>query len=111
MDPTPNVPPDPYELKPDSQTTQPSRSITKRLIVPILLMSGPALLLVLTVISYGIINLLTQTSTGVSDPNATSPALASTNIILFLLGALSLLAGVPCFILGLILLIKRNSKK
>lgn len=111
MDPTPNVPPDPYELKPDAQTTQPSRSVTKRLIIPILLMSGPAMLLILTIVAYGIVNLLAQTSTGVSDPNATSPALASTNIILFILGVLSILAGLPCFVLGLILLIKRNAKK
>lgn len=100
--------------------------------LPIFLMVAPALLLILTFFIYAVVNFIFSGVT--AEPIATSdmsisegasiaeganteaelfgePSLVSTisNIVLFLVGAISVLAFVPCLVFGIILLNKRRN--
>lgn len=100
--------------------------------LPIFLIIGPALGLVLSIILYAVINFTITSSTG-STPDAMSPSLSDgasiaqgsssdtelygdssifrtvSNVVLFLLGSVSMLAFVPCLIFGIIILNKSRS--
>jgi hypothetical protein len=101
--------------------------------LPIFLIIGPALGLILSIILYAIINFILAGSAPVSD-NSSSQSLSDgasiaqgvdsqelygsdstsmfrtiSNILLFLLGAGSMLAFVPCLVFGIIILNKRRN--
>lgn len=98
--------------------------------LPIFLIIGPALGLVLSIILYAVINFIITSSTG-STPDAMSPSLSDgasvasggdtelygdssifrtvSNVVLFLLGSVSVLAFLPCLIFGIIILNKRRN--
>ena len=100
--------------------------------LPIFLIIGPALGLILSIILYAIINFILAGSAPVSDTS--SPSLSDgasiaqgvdgqelngsdntsifrtiSNVVLFLLGAGSMLAFVPCLVFGIIILNKRRN--
>lgn len=100
--------------------------------LPIFLIIGPALGLILSIILYAIVNFILAGSAPVSD--TPSPSLSDgasiaqgvdgqelygndnasmfrtiSNIVLFLLGAGSMLAFVPCLVFGIIILNKRRN--
>lgn len=101
--------------------------------LPIFLIIGPALGLILSIILYAIINFILAGSAPVSDTSS-SPSLSDgasiaqgvdgqelygsdntsmfrtiSNVFLFLLGAGSMLAFVPCLVFGIIILNKRRN--
>lgn len=100
--------------------------------LPIFLMIGPALGLVLSIILYAIINFVITSST-VSTPDTVNPSLSDgasvaqgsgsdtelygdssifrtvSNVVLFLLGSVSVLAFLPCLVVGIIILNKRRN--
>lgn len=110
-----------------------SKSQKRSLKLPIFLIIGPALGLILSIILYAIINFIVASSTPdvSSSPNISEGASIAqgadeqdlygsddgsmfrtiANILLFLLGAGSMLAFVPCLVVGIIMLNKRRSSQ
>ena len=96
--------------------------------LPIFLIVAPALSLILSIILYAIINFIVASSipepapsisegAGISQGvDASSDLYGETpifqtiaNIVLFLLGSISVLAFVPCLVIGIIILNRRRS--
>lgn len=107
---------------PASSDTAPSQAPTpkKGVMGPLLLMFAPGILLVATIALYAVINLIstpadTPAPSG-GDPeqlfgNEDTPFRTVLNVITFMSGAVSILASLPCFIGGLIWLIRRKTTK
>jgi ABC-type sugar transport system permease subunit len=89
----------------------------KSMKLPLFLIIGPSLGVVGAIILYAIINFVVS-SFAAGDVNATQGGdlfgdngifKTIANVLLFLLGALSILSFFPCLIIGIILLSKRRS--
>lgn len=114
MSPTPHESHTP-EVSPLSPTTPAVPAPKKSLLWPVLLMIAPGLLLIATILMYAVINFI---ATATADSAAAdgqlfaqpTPMHSFVNIVLFLLGSLAILGLVPCFIIGLVLLIQRMKK-
>lgn len=80
--------------------------IDKQLIMPIGLMVGPAIGIALTIFLYAVVAFVFSSF-------ETSPGIVHQflNGILFVLGLCSVTSLVPCFIIGLVLLVTRLTKK
>lgn len=87
------------------------RSKTHRIVTPLILMIVPSMIIIVTVFTYALLHLLFSESAPYSDDVSiySGSLMKMANIILFGIGVLSVLACIPCFILGLVLLIQRNS--
>lgn len=81
--------------------------------LPIFLIIGPALGIVLSTVLYAIVNFISVgfLPDGTSSQSFSGGAgvfITISNILLFLLGAVSVLALVPCLIIGIIVLNRRR---
>lgn len=97
-----------------TQATPPKK---KGVLLPILLMIAPGLLIIASILLYAVANFFIGTAqptvpadSSLFGEEAPNPARAIINIFLFLMGAVAVLGVIPCFVLGLILLIKRLQK-
>lgn len=83
------------------------RSNKLKLIWGIACLTGPTLLIILTVIAYAIVSFITSSTV---DYTYASPGAVSVivNIILFLVGAFATMAWLPGIIAGIILLVMRK---
>lgn len=110
-----------------------SKSQKRSLKLPIFLIIGPALGLILSIILYAVINFIVASSTldVSSSPSISEGASIAqgadeqdlyssddgsmfrtiSNVLLFLLGAGSMLAFVPCLVIGIIMLNKRRNSQ
>jgi uncharacterized membrane protein len=84
--------------------------------LPIFLIIGPALGIVLSTLLYAIINFvsmgfLPEGSSSESIFGGAGIFVTVSNVFLFLLGAVSVLALVPCLIIGIIILNKHSDNK
>lgn len=110
-----------FDTQASPDTTPPQAPAPKKGIAgPLILMFAPGILLIVTIALYAIINLIsapadTPASSGGDAAalfeNETSPLQATFNSLLFVSGAVSILASLPCFIGGLIWLIRRKTTK
>lgn len=118
----PNVPqpsqppanPDAFGMQPPittPQTAQPeplqpeqpaSRSRRKR--VGLLLIIGPTALIIISIAVYAIINFITSGASESSMFGDQSGFAVFLNVLLFLIGGVSVLAWLPCLIIGIVLL-------
>lgn len=74
--------------------------------LPIFLIIGPILGVITSVVLYAIINFISASSSG-----ASSTFITTSNLLLTLLGSVSMLAFLPCLIFGIIILNKRRSAR
>lgn len=100
--------------QPAVPTTRPKK---KGILLPILLMIAPGLLIVASIVLYAVANFImgtaqpaAPTDSSLFGEEAPNPARAITNTLLFLMGTISVLSVLPCFIIGLVLLIQRLQK-
>jgi len=70
----------------------------------ILLIVGPFLLLVITLVGYGIATFVLTAGGG----QGTLMAAQIVNMVLGLIGIVSLIGIVPCFIIGLVMILKKQ---
>lgn len=95
----------------------------RSLVLPIFLIIGPSLAVVLAIIVYVVVNFLINSSAPVPDTsqgandsdlfgNSGGSAFSTIgNVVLYLIGAGSILAFVPCLVIGIIMLSKRLAAK
>lgn len=118
----PDQPAQPYQnsatqtgpvLQPRSAPTQ-NQAPTKKPSVAkaLLIMFTPGIVLVASILIYAVVNFVlgaTSNPAGGSElfNSEPSPAMSIINILLFLAGAVSVLAVVPCLIIGIVLLTRR----
>ncbi len=95
----------------------PATTKKKSLVLPIILMVWPGVALVLSIFLYAIFNFATAASTPSTDDaadlfgdTAESPLRTLVNVSMYLVGAASILFGLPSFIAGVVILIKRLKK-
>lgn len=113
---TPAVAQPESNLQPIDPLAPPSKK--KGVLLPILLMVTPFLLIIVSIILYGITNLLlgseqpatTPSENGLFGEEAPNPARSILNALLFIMGTISVIGLIPCFIIGLVLLIQRLKK-
>jgi hypothetical protein len=92
-----------------------SKSKQASLKLPILLIVGPGLTIVVTLILYAVVNFVltsfSSTTGDVAGPAVDDQSVFTTivNVLLFILGAGSFAALIPCLIIGLIMLNKRRN--
>lgn len=77
------------------------------LALPLILLIGPAALLVMTFIVYAVVNFITTANDG------GGMAVVSTivNVVLFLVGTTATIAFIPCLVMGIILLANRTKQQ
>ena len=88
-------------------TDETAKSNRKRTILALWLMIGPTALIVVSIIAYAVVNFITsQTTTPQTDALFSEPSVGSTaaNVILFIVGAISVMTWLPGMIAGIILL-------
>lgn len=82
-----------------------------RTIAGIILVAGPTALIALSLLLYAIANFIAASTTA-SNPDdlfgEPTPMSAFINIILFILGALGVIAWLPCLIIGIVLLASKK---
>jgi len=91
-----------------NHSPSPSKEKTLGLLLPIALMTWPVIVFVTSLVGYGVLNLFLGDPASSRDPDI---GRSIVNIILFTLGAGSVLLGLPSFIAGIVLLIIRGTKK
>lgn len=84
---------------------QPTKKRNGRKIAGIVLLVTPSALILGAIILYAVLNFaLASTKQSDTLSGTQSPVVTAANVLLFLLGALSTLAWLPCLIIGIILL-------
>ncbi|MEI6228414.1 MAG: FKBP-type peptidyl-prolyl cis-trans isomerase [Candidatus Saccharibacteria bacterium] len=98
--------------KPTQITTIKKSNVTAKtsLRLPIWLMVAPTGGIFLSILIYAIVNFIMAASSS-DQANTTNVLTMMVNILLFLVGTLSVLAFVPCMIIGIVILSKRLSVK
>lgn len=114
--PTPNVPLEvPADEAVKQATPAPVEPQKHGHRLAIILMAWPACSMVLVIALYALVNYLSATLTPAPVagqlPNSAPPVVATLNIVLFLIGGLTVVIGPISFITGFILLIVRMNKK
>lgn len=111
QDPTPS----PEERQPAPELAPPKK---KGLLLPIAIMIAPVVLIVASILLYAIVNFIMgmaqpptpASSDGDFGSESSNPIRTVINVLLFLLGSVSIIATLPCLIIGLILLVQRAQK-
>jgi len=87
-------------------TTEVVKSNRKRTIAALWLMIGPTALIVISIIAYAVVNFLTLQAAPETDAMFGEQPVGMTimNIILFLVGAISVITWLPGLIIGIVLL-------
>lgn len=110
----PDIQDQPSSTPPLSPTPETSPR-KKGLLLPILLMTGPSLLIIATILLYAIVAFVASSQAPASTNGELfshpSPIHSAINVLLFAVGAISVMGLLPCFIIGLVLLIQRLNKK
>lgn len=96
--------------KPTQITTVEKSSMTVKtsLRLPIWLMVAPTVGIFLSTIIYAVVNFI-MVASSLDQANTTNIFTAIVNILLYLVGTLSVLAFVPCMVIGIVILSKRLS--
>ena len=97
------------------QETQPAATVRKPMPIykALLIMFAPGIVLVIAIFLYAISNFIAAeftpetTAAGVAIATESSLIERIINILLFLLGAVAIIAFLPCFVLGIIFLARR----
>ena len=102
-----------YTIDMNEQAQQIQRSNSLKLIWGLVCLIAPSALLILTFIAYSILKFIlpsvtTDISSGASLAGSGSVGESVTHVILFLVGAVSVLTWLPGFIVGIILLSTRK---
>lgn len=112
-----------FDTQASPDTTLPASTPKKGVKGPLILMFTPGILIILIIAIYAIANLAFTTGAPATTPspdsgnpemlfeNENAPYRTSLNIILFNLGNILALISLPCFIGGLVWLIRRKTAK
>lgn len=94
-----------------SDEARASRNSKLKLIWGLILLIGPSLLLIITIVLYALINFIAPGSaTGADSGMFAQPSIAEriVNVVLFIIGTVVVLTWLPGIIAGIILLATRN---
>ncbi len=115
--PTSTPPPTPEQLAAQhhtspSQLDQIRRSNKNKLRWGLICLIGPSVLLVVSITAYAVINFMVNTNTpapaGDSLSADSNPIAVMTNVVLFIVGSITVLTWLPGIIIGIILLASRK---
>jgi len=101
---------EPTQVQPQSNDN--IQSNKKKLIWGLVCLFGPSVLIVFSIVIYAIVNFMSGTGTSTNEADVfTEPSVWErvSNIVLFLVGGLSVLTLFPGIIVGIILLATRKS--
>ena len=115
--PASTPPPTPEQLAAEHQVNphqldQLRRSNKKKLVWGLICLIGPSVLLVVSLTAYAVINFMVNTNAsapaGDSLSADTNPIAVITNVMLFIVGSITVLTWLPGIIIGIILLASRK---